>query len=829
MFIAVINEGFSFSEAERRRQQLDHYLRRLEPAQMTTSGRILHKLSPYRYLKDRNAAILKQSATGSVNAGSNEAQQNNTALRRANTRIGRLRQYADGAVITGRRLLRWDRPEDAAPVPLDSVRQRQVRQSFSGHEMLQSRRSARMPSMYDVHGNTIPEETPTEDEAARVFAKERQITRMRTDLGLVNEKPTQSEIDHAHVARYEDNPRIAMAKVINEHPSYDKSLWLFSNHSKFRRFCQSLVPPSHGERIFGRQHSPRRLFVAQVVMFVTIIASIVVAGVASPLYRKDWYARNGVRRDSWFSMVEVILSVVFFAEFFIKVIADGLAFTPNAYLLAPWNLLDMLVLLTLVVNVSTELAVIGGVSRFTRALKAFRALRLINLSARMRNTLENLIIGGGKFVDASILAILYIIPFAVWGQNLFSGLLYSCTDDGDAISYKADCVGEYLASPSEWTFLAPRVWSNPTEGSSYSFDDFKSALLILFEIVSLEGWIDVMSSAMAIVGKDRQPSHDARQVNALFFVIYNLIGAIFVLTLFVSVIIEGFQSATGAAFFSTEQRQWIDLKRLISRQRPSKRPARRPTSSLKAWCYERATRKHDWWGRLMTLLYISNFITLCTQSYEQEPSAERIRDGVYVGLAVMYGIDVLIRFFGLGWSSFRRSWWCIFDSVVVVGIIANSIPLLFSASPVQANVQLQKVFLTAATLKLVSKHNGLNQLFKTAISGLPAIVSLLGLWLCFFLFFAIMFVEIFGLTKWGFIGGEKYSRNFSSLPLTLIFLSMMSTGEGWNGYMHDYTVEAPLCTPSANYLDTDCGSEVWAYFLFIGWNVISMYIFLNSE
>ena len=162
-------------------------------------------------------------------------------------------------------------------------------------------------------------------------------------------------------------------------------------------------------------------------------------------------------------------------------------------------------------------------------------------------------------------------------------------------------------------------------------------------------------------------------------------------------------------------------------------------------------------------------------------------------------------------------------------IFATTIALLVQSTPAQANIQLQKVFLTAATLKLVSKHNGLNQLFKTAISGLPAIISLLGLWLCFFFFFAIMFVEIFGLTKWGYIGPETYAKNFSSLPLTLIFLSMMTTGEGWNGYMHDYTVEPPQCTPSANYLETDCGSTGWAYFLFIAWNVTSMYIFLNSE
>lgn len=47
--------------------------------------------------------------------------------------------------------------------------------------------------------------------------------------------------------------------------------------------------------------------------------------------------------------------------------------------------------------------------------------------------------------------------------------------------------------------------------------------------------------------------------------------------------------------------------------------------------------------------------------------------------------------------------------------------------------------------------------------------------------------------------------------------------------MHDYTVSDPDCTPSTNYLHSDCGSQGWAFALFISWNVISMYIFLNSK
>lgn len=816
MFIAVIAENFGVAEGQKRQQQLEMYLRKMEKPEGSLTGRILHQLSPYRWLRERNEAKIGRGApTAESKKTGDEAEK--TDRRRRKSLQGLVAQSKfQRTMDVVRKALRLDRPEEQ--VPLDTLRARQFRQSFSGATILGA--AGRPPSAFHLDND---------EDTARLFARERQLTRMRSDLGLSGDDgPNQAQIDESHANRYKDDPRIAQARLINTHPSYEKSLWIFSNTNGFRRFCQSIVPPSYGERLFGRQPSRFRVLVYQSVIFAAIAASVITAGIATPLYRREWYGKHGLRRDSWFSITEVSLSIFFILEFILKVIADGFAFTPNAYLLSPWNALDLFVLFTLLVNVITELVVIGGVSRFTRALKALRALRLINLSNLMRSAFSALVHGSGRFVDASVLAILYIVPFAIWGQNLFSGLLYSCTDGSDGISTKADCVGEFSTSPSQWSFLAPRVWQNPTDGSVYSFDDFRSSLLILFEIVSLEGWIDVMTTAMSIAGRDQQLQPDNRQVNALFFVIYNLLGAVFVLTLFVAVIIESFQKYSGAAYLTTAQRQWIDLKRLIGRQRPSKRPKVRPAGKLRSWCYDRAVHKHGWWSRAMTFLYFCSIIALATQRYGDAPWVEQIRDIVFLCFTAVFTADILIRLTGLGWKAYRQNAWNLFDLVVVAGTLATTIPLIRPGGEEAAsNVQLQKIFLTAVAFKLVQRSNSLNQLFKTAVSSLPSIVSLFLLWLTMFLVWGIMLVEVFGLTKWG--ENETYQKNFSTLLGSLVFLSMMSTGEGWNSYMHDYTLSPPECTPSASYLNTDCGSEGWAYFLFVTWNVISMYIFLNSE
>ena len=77
-----------------------------------------------------------------------------------------------------------------------------------------------------------------------------------------------------------------------------------------------------------------------------------------------------------------------------------------------------------------------------------------------------------------------------------------------------------------------------------------------------------------------------------------------------SIIIGNFSSKTGTAFLTQPQREWIDLQKLITRQKPSKRPSSRPTWAVRAWCYDRAVHKHGWWSRMMTALFVIQIFAL---------------------------------------------------------------------------------------------------------------------------------------------------------------------------------------------------------------------------
>lgn len=296
-----------------------------------------------------------------------------------------------------------------------------------------------------------------------------------------------------------------------------------------------MVAPANGDRIFGTPSTFLGQACFELAICLAVLGGIIVAAIANPVYRRDYIIQHNNPRFPWYEVAEATLGLALLVEFIIKIVADGFMFTPNAYIYSIWNIIDFLILISLLVNLTVTLIAAGSISRLVRSLKALRALRLITLFRWMRTTFHSVIFAGAsRILDAAVLAMLYMIPYAVWGLNIFNGRFFLC-NDGESAG-KADCLNEYIAAPLDGQnlgFLAPRSWQNPKSGTQWSFDTFPHSLLILFEIVSEEGWINVLSAAMAITGLDTQPVQDATQANSIFFVVYNLLGGVVILTLFV--------------------------------------------------------------------------------------------------------------------------------------------------------------------------------------------------------------------------------------------------------------------------------------------------------
>ena len=89
-------------------------------------------------------------------------------------------------------------------------------------------------------------------------------------------------------------------------------------------------------------------------------------------------------------------------------------------------------------------------------------------------------------------------------------------------------------------------------------------------------------------------------------------------------------------------------------------------------------------------------------------------DDFFFLVTIIYVIDICIRWFGLGFASFRANGWNIFDVIVAMGALATTL-VINAGSQSFIVEQLQKLFLVSIAFKLIQRTNSMNQLFKTAM------------------------------------------------------------------------------------------------------------------
>jgi hypothetical protein len=214
-------------------------------------------------------------------------------------------------------------------------------------------------------------------------------------------------LDPAQLARQAVNATAARRKAQREylmrHPNYNTSLFLFKPRNPIRRLCQKLVGPGRGtERFDGVQPNKYAWYTFSAVIYAAIVAMVVLACITTPLYQKEYFDEHSFSILNWFVWTDTAFAVVFTIEALIKIIADGFFWTPNAYFRSTWGIIDVVVLITLWINVVTLFTNAGAVSRAVGAFKALRALRLLNVSDSARETFHSLmIVGGWKILSVS--------------------------------------------------------------------------------------------------------------------------------------------------------------------------------------------------------------------------------------------------------------------------------------------------------------------------------------------------------------------------------------------------------------------------------------------
>jgi hypothetical protein len=635
------------------------------------------------------------------------------------------------------------------------------------------------------------------------------LTDVRKNVGLESYTELHSNLQ-VETQKVDEERR----KFLKENPGYNTALYVLRPNHPLRKLCQRIAGPSIGKRYEGVSPNRYANFVFTGIMIGGTVALVLSACISTPLYRNN----NQIGGFwNWSFSIELSFGILFLIEFIIKVIADGFIFAPNAYLLSSWNCIDLIVLNSIWINIIAMSKNDEGLSRAVSGQKALRALRFLSISETSRDLFHKVMIAGfWKIISAALLSFTLILPFAVWGLTLFSGRLASCNDGG---GYRG-CVTEFSTTAFNWDILAPRVYDSP----QLELNKFSSSLLTLFEVLSLEGWTDLLENMVNSTGVGTPMSHFASPENAIFIVIFIFIGIVFSLTLFISVIISNYARLSGSAFLTLQQRAWGEVKKLLIQAAPRQRPEKLHLNRFRKFCFDYGVERSRATVAFLQFVLWVHILAILLEMYPSEQALDIFRYTVYFTSSTILLISNLMILIAMGPKKFVKVRWNIYEFAVYVGAFSTSFASFFvSRGTVFANIN--KLFLVGIFTMLIHMSNRLSHLLKIASASLPSLFSLVYTWAVLFLVFAIALNQIFGLTKVG--PNTTGAMNVRTVPKALILLFRNSFGEAWNYTMKDFGVESPYCTNSGIFNSTDCGSMEYSYIIFILWNIISMYIFVN--
>ncbi|ODV83589.1 hypothetical protein CANARDRAFT_29820 [[Candida] arabinofermentans NRRL YB-2248] len=636
------------------------------------------------------------------------------------------------------------------------------------------------------------------------------------------------ESDFAAANEHSTNRR----KFFRLHPFYNRTLIVFGPDNKFRNLCQLIVPNFHGKR-YGtdKQYHPGtdtlierksvwpstifEIFITSVTIFMIVITCIM-----TPLYCME----HKYYKSEWNLpiILDLVFSIIFTIEFMLHAVADGLLFTPSAYLMDKWGLISTITLISMWVDFIVELYGIEGAA-FVQGIKAMRALRLLTVSKLTRDTFDSTLISGFQsMITAAVTSITLLIPFAIWGINILSQKLNNCNDsDSDMNS----CFGDYIDTSGSINFLAPRAYIR----NQFNFDRFDRALSTLFQITSVEGWSTLLYQAMRTSSVGAVPTYHKFSMNGFYIVLFNLVSTLFILNLFLSEIINGYSRKTGVAYLTDYQVGWNGYKNIVKSIEPD--VAYEPRYNK----FE--TMLYNFFVEPIMIAKVINvlvYVALASALLYDDTTLGGIyykRITIIICLLFLLTHHLVIFFYGSKKGGFKRikSYATIIICIVciVLGAVnyhdsfSNRYPFKLSQA---ATDSVQKVLLCFLFAFLPRMSPRLYTFMRFSIMASRQFISLLFIWFVLFLVFAIGLNQTFGTTKLG--ENSSWNINCRTITSSSLLLFASSFGEGWNTKMSDYFLEKPFCTVSPTGY-SDCGGKWQAYLYFISWNILSMYLLMN--
>lgn len=227
--------------------------------------------------------------------------------------------------------------------------------------------------------------------------------------------------------------------------------------------------------------------------------------------------------------IDIAITVIFCLESIFKIIHNGLIFNgKQSYLRVSWNIMDFVIVVFSVISIIFSNLNIQFI-KVIRMLRVLRPLRMISRNEGLKIAVISLINAVPSIINALVIALLFYMLFAIFGTTYFKGRFYHClTDniesivDSDLIVSKWDC----LSYGGEWI------------NQIVNFDNVLRSMAALFVLSSTEGWGEIMFQGVDATSIDYNPKQNNQIAWAFFFMVFMIVGSLFMLNLFVSIVVN---------------------------------------------------------------------------------------------------------------------------------------------------------------------------------------------------------------------------------------------------------------------------------------------------
>ncbi|XP_053098400.1 calcium channel, voltage-dependent, L type, alpha 1D subunit, a isoform X4 [Pangasianodon hypophthalmus] len=552
--------------------------------------------------------------------------------------------------------------------------------------------------------------------------------------------------------------------------------------------------------------------------------------------------RNHSFRNNVLGYADYVFTSLFTFEIVLKMMTFGAFLHKGAFCRNYFNLLDLLVVGVSLVSFGIQSSAISVV-KILRVLRVLRPLRAINRAKGLKNVVQCVFVAIRTIGNIMIVTTLLQFMFACIGVQLFKGKFFRCNDEAKSTS--EECKGTYI-------FFKDGDMNNPTiqkrhwHNSDFNFDNVLMAMMALFTVSTFEGWPALLYKAIDSNKENFGPIYNYRVEISIFFIIYIIIIAFFMMNIFVGFVIVTFQEQGEKEYRNCEldknQRQCVEY---ALKARPLRRYIPKNPYQYKFWYVVNSTA----FEYIMFVLIMLNTICLAVQHYGQSKAFNYVMDILNMVFTAVFTVEMVLKLIAFKPKGYVEDPWNTFDALVVIGSIVDI--ALTEADPAEGeelppteapqvdesgnaeessriSITFFRLFRVMRLVKLLNRGEGIRTLLWTFIKSFQALPYVALLIAMMFFIYAVIGMQIFG--KIAMVEGTQINRNnnFQTFLQAVLLLFRCATGEAWQEIMLA-CLSGKLCDPESDYNpgeEMTCGSG-FAIVYFITFYMLCAFLIIN--